>query len=156
MENRSLHKSSFGLEQHCLQEVKTAHWNLGPARLTEEALARGEGQLAANGSLVVRTGKYTGRSPGDRFIVSDDSTEDTIDWGPVNQKISPKYFDRLLAKIQAYLKGREVFVQDCFGGAAPDYALRFVRSTNSPGTAYSLASFSSGRRLGRRWNTFPS
>ena len=123
MGNKGLHKSSFGLEQHGLQGLKTAYWNLGPARLTEQALARGEAQLAANGSLVVRTGKYTGRSPGDRFIVNDESTGSTIDWGPVNQKISPAHFDRLLAKIQAYLKGREVFVQDCFGGAAPDYAL---------------------------------
>ena len=90
MKNTGLQKSSFGLGQHGLQEVKTAHWNLGPARLTEEALARGDGQLAANGSLVVRTGKYTGRSPGDRFIVSDESTEGAIDWGPVNQKISPE------------------------------------------------------------------
>ena len=123
MENKGLDASSFGLEQHGLGDVGTAYWNLGPARLTEGALQRGEGQLAANGSLVVRTGKYTGRSPGDRFIVSDESTEGTIDWGPVNKKISTEHFDHLLAKIQTYLKGREVFVQDCFGGAAPDYAL---------------------------------
>ena len=76
------------LSKHGLQNLNEIHWNLGPARLVEHALHRNEGQLAANGSLLVRTGQYTGRSPQDRFIVEDDLTRGSVDWGAVNRKIS--------------------------------------------------------------------
>ena len=67
------------LSKHGLQNLNEIHWNLGPARLVEQALHRNEGQLAATGSLLVRTGQYTGRSPQDRFIVEDDLTRGSID-----------------------------------------------------------------------------
>ena len=109
------------LSKHGLQNLNEIHWNLGPARLVEHALHRNEGQLAATGSLLVRTGQYTGRSPQDRFIVEDDLTRGSIDWGVVNKKISPEHFTRLHQKMRAYLQGRDVFVQDCFAGAHPQY-----------------------------------
>lgn len=82
--------------------------------LIEAALKRGEGELAANGALVVKTGKYTGRSPKDRFIVRDKMTETTVDWGKINQPMEPAVFDDLFKKITAYLKAKETFERDAF------------------------------------------
>ncbi len=123
MENLGVNPSRHGLHEHGLHNLGTVYWNLGPARLLEEALHRGEGRLAANGSLLVHTGQYTGRSPKDRFIVSDPGSEKTVDWGEVNHPMSPRHFERLLQKTRAYLQGCDVFVQDCSVGADPRYAL---------------------------------
>ncbi len=106
-----------------LHNLGTVYWNLGQARLLEESLHRGEGRLAANGSLLVRTGQYTGRSPKDRYIVSDAISEKSVDWGEVNRPMAPQNFERLFQKTRAYLQGCDVFVQDCLVGADPKYAL---------------------------------
>ena len=111
------------LSEHGLERLQQVHWNVSPALLVEEAVRRGEGRLAANGALVAETGPYTGRSPKDRFIVADDVTRSAVDWGDVNREIPPQSFDRLLGKVQAYLRGRDVFVQDCFAGTDPAYRL---------------------------------
>jgi len=111
------------LSEHGLENLREVHWNLSPSLLVEESLRRGEGRLAANGALVAETGKYTGRSPKDRFIVEDDITKDDVDWGDVNRPMSPATFERLLGKVQAYLPGRDVFVQDCYAGTDPAYRL---------------------------------
>jgi phosphoenolpyruvate carboxykinase (ATP) len=123
MENLGVNPSRHGLEKHGLHDLGTAYWNLGVARLLEEALHRGEGRLATNGSLLVRTGQYTGRSPNDRFIVSEPTSEKNVDWGEVNRPMPPQRFERLVQKTRAYLQGRDVFVQDCSVGADPRYAL---------------------------------
>jgi phosphoenolpyruvate carboxykinase (ATP) len=123
MENLGVNPSHHGLEEHGLHNLGSVHWNLGAAQLLEEALHRGEGRLAANGSLLVRTGQYTGRSPRDRFIVSDHLSEKDVDWGEVNLPMSAAHFERLLQKTRAYLQGCDVFVQDCFAGADPRYAV---------------------------------
>ena len=123
MQNAGLHPNRFDLSNHGLDPLKTVYWNLPPARLVEEALLRGEGHLAANGSLVVRTGPYTGRSPKDRYIVRDEVTEQTVDWGDVNFAMTPAQFDQLYDKTIRHLRGRDLFVQDCFAGADPGYAL---------------------------------
>jgi phosphoenolpyruvate carboxykinase (ATP) len=93
----------------------------GPARLVEHALQAGEGILAAHGALAVDTGKFTGRSPGDKFIVRDDLTRDLIDWGAVNQPISPEKFALLKADMEEYAQGRQLFAQDLFVGADEQY-----------------------------------
>jgi phosphoenolpyruvate carboxykinase (ATP) len=100
-----------------------AHWNLGAAQLLEHAVRRQEGLFASGGAYVVRTGQFTGRSPKDKFIVRDDSTESTVQWGPVNQPMSEAGFERLWAKMLAHCQGHDLFVEDCFGGADPRYAL---------------------------------
>lgn len=100
------------------------HYQLSPAQLVEAALARGEGILSETGALSVRTGKYTGRSPNDRFIVDTPSIHDQIDWGAINKPISPEVFDRVFQKMQAYLNKREVFVFDGRAGADPQYAMK--------------------------------
>ncbi|MBL8173228.1 MAG: phosphoenolpyruvate carboxykinase (ATP) [Bryobacterales bacterium] len=99
------------------------HWNLPTAELIEQALLRREGELAGNGALVVRTGQFTGRSPNDKFVVREAVTENTVDWGSVNQPMSEEHFERLHSRVAAFLQGRDIFVQDCFGGADAGYAL---------------------------------
>src|SRR5258706_2073610 len=99
------------------------HRNLGPAALYERILAGGEARLSAEGAIVATTGKRTGRSPQDRFIVEETSTAAEIGWGEVNRPVSLEVFDRLLARVTAYLRGREVYVQDLFAGADPAYRL---------------------------------
>ncbi len=97
----------------------TLHRNLPVAALYERALAAGEGILAANGPLVVRTGKHTGRSPKDKFIVRDDFTERTIWWGEVNQPIDREHYDTFRRRLLAHLSKRELYAQDLFVGADP-------------------------------------
>ena len=99
------------------------YYNLPVSRLYEEIVQRGEGSISDHGPIVVNTGQYTGRSPGDKFIVQEDSSSDHIWWGSVNQPLVPAHFDALLARVQAYLQGRDLFVQDCCAGADPAYRI---------------------------------
>ncbi|MBQ0010910.1 MAG: phosphoenolpyruvate carboxykinase (ATP) [Ruminococcus sp.] len=99
--------------------------NLVPAKLVEKALARGEGVLSDTGALVVKTGKYTGRSPDDKFIVDTPAVHDEIAWGKINVPISEEKFDAIHAKMLAYLQNRELFVFDGLAGADPKYTRRF-------------------------------
>ena len=102
---------------------KAVYRNLTPAQLTEKALQRGEGKLSSTGALVVTTGKYTGRSPNDRFVVDTPAIHDDIDWGKVNVPISEDKFNAILGKMTAYLQDREIFVFDGFAGADETYHL---------------------------------
>ena len=99
--------------------------NLAPATLVEEALLRGEGTLSETGALVVETGKYTGRSPDDKFIVDTPAVHDEIAWGKINVPISLEKFNALKAKVQAYLQNMDIFVFDGFAGADPKYTQNF-------------------------------
>ena len=93
--------------------------NLPTAELVEDAIRAGEGVLAADGPLVVRTGKHTGRSPQDKFIVDEPSSRDKIWWGEVNRPISQAHYDRLRARLIAYCAERDLYAQDCLIGADP-------------------------------------
>ncbi len=99
------------------------HRNLFPPQLVEAALRRDEAELGSRGSLVAETGSRTGRSPKDKFIVRDAITESRIDWGSVNQPISPEIFDALYERVLEHLAGKELFVQDLYSGADPAYRL---------------------------------
>ena len=99
------------------------HWNSGRAALVESALRAGEGMLAAGGALVCRTGKFTGRSPDDKFFVRDAESKESIDWGKVNRPMEPAKFETLRRRIVDHLQGRELFVQDCDAGADPAHRL---------------------------------
>src|SRR5581483_3122953 len=104
-------------------ETDRVRWNLPVGALYEEAVRRHEGLIAAEGPLSCRTGHHTGRSPNDKFIVCEPSSEANIAWGAVNRPMSPEHFDALHRDIVASLKGKELFVLDCFAGADPAYRL---------------------------------
>ncbi|HLK67226.1 MAG TPA: phosphoenolpyruvate carboxykinase (ATP) [Bryobacteraceae bacterium] len=121
--NAGFGPSRHGLEKHGIRNINAAYWNLGTAHLLEHAVQRREGNLSSDGSLVVRTGQFTGRSPKDKFIVRDENTDSTVHWGAVNQPISEAHFDRLHARMLSFWQGHEVYVQDSFVGADPEYTL---------------------------------
>jgi phosphoenolpyruvate carboxykinase (ATP) len=122
-ESESEHLARLSLESQGWIGLGRQHWNASQALLVEHALLRGEGRLSDQGALVVKTGKYTGRSPKDKFIVREPSSEAEIDWGDVNQPFDPDRFDALERRVAAHLKGREVWVQEAFGGTDPAYRL---------------------------------
>jgi phosphoenolpyruvate carboxykinase (ATP) len=95
--------------------------NLSTAALYEAAIRDHEGLIAADGPLVVRTGKHTGRSPKDKFVVREPSSDHKIWWGEVNQPITEANYDRLRARLVDYLSERDLYAQDCFIGAHPDH-----------------------------------
>lgn len=82
--------------------------NLPVPRLVEAALLRNEGQLSATGSLSVRTGKFTGRSPDDKFIVRDEITANTVDWGKINHPISEENFDSILQRMKKHISKNKI------------------------------------------------
>lgn len=101
------------------------------AELVEHAIHVNEGQLADSGALAADTGKFTGRSPGDRFIVEDDVTRDHVWWGKINQPISTENFDKLYQLVVDYLSGRELFVRDALACADPANQLSLRAVTES-------------------------
>ena len=112
-----------GLEAHGIRNVARVYWNLSVPALYEEAVRRREALMAADGPLVCRTGQHTGRSPNDKFIVREPSSEDRVWWSKVNRPIDPSAFDALHQRMTSYMEGKELFVQDCFAGADPRYRL---------------------------------
>ena len=109
-----------GLDAQGIATAAKLYWNLETAALVEHAIARGEGHLAADGPLVVATGRHTGRSAQDKFIVRDAETESTVWWGKTNKAMSPEGFAALKADFLAALGEQDtLFVQDLFGGSQP-------------------------------------
>jgi phosphoenolpyruvate carboxykinase (ATP) len=99
----------------------TVHANLSTAELYERAVRTGEGLIAAEGPLVVRTGQHTGRSPKDKYVVREPSSEAKVWWGEVNQPMDEERYLALRGRVVEYLSTREVYAQDCFIGAHPDH-----------------------------------
>ena len=107
---------AFGLENQGFRNLKAVHWNLNAPALYERAVARGEGHVAKNGPLVVLTGLHTGRSASDKFIVKDAASEKQV-WWDNNKAVTSEHFGALFHAMMSYAQGRELFVQDLFGGA---------------------------------------
>jgi phosphoenolpyruvate carboxykinase (ATP) len=123
MPDHGTQRSTYGLKNHGIENVNDVYWNLSTPDLYEEVVRRREGLLAHLGPLVVRTGHHTGRSPNDKFIVREPSSEENIWWGKVNVPFDADRFDRLYARLLAYLQMKDVFVQDCFAGTDPLYRI---------------------------------
>ncbi|HUF48385.1 MAG TPA: phosphoenolpyruvate carboxykinase [Vicinamibacterales bacterium] len=112
-----------GLDAVGIEGAGQVHWTPAVATLYEEAVRRREGVIAANGPLICRTAPHTGRSPNDKFIVREASSEQHVAWGKVNRPIDAAAFDGLHRRMMAHLTGRELFVQDCWAGADPAFRL---------------------------------
>jgi len=107
--------------------------NLFPAKLIEETIAQGQGQLSSTGALVVKTGKFTGRSPKDRFIVKDSLTKNAVDWGDINRPIDQKSYATLFKMIKEYANNQEhIYVRDAYACANPNYRLNVRVYTEYP------------------------
>lgn len=109
-----------------------AHWNLSPKELQVITVEKGMGKETANGTLAINTGKFTGRSPQDRFIVKDDYTKDKVWWGKTNKAISPENFDHLQSEIVNYLSGKEIYIRDAYVCADPEYKTNVRTVTQYP------------------------
>ena len=117
--------NTYGLEKLGIIAPKAVYRNLSVPALVEKALQANEGTLSETGALVVNTGKYTGRSPDDKFVVDYPSIHDEIAWGKVNVPMDPETFDKIYNKMTAYLQGRDIYIFDGFAGADPKYTQRF-------------------------------
>lgn len=111
--------SSIGLDRVGINKPGEVYWNLTPPELYEHAIRAGEGVIAACGALACLTGPHTGRSPKDKYIVQDDETARHVDFGPVNQSLSPDQFERLHRRVVTHFTGRRLYVRDMFAGADP-------------------------------------
>ena len=123
MQNQGGIKGSSNLEDIGLTNVRSVWWNLSTPALYEHTLQNREGLLGHLGPLVVRTGQYTGRSPNDKYLVREPSSQDKIFWGDVNRPMSPENYERIRTRMLAYLEGKDIYVQDCYVGADKTHQL---------------------------------
>ncbi|HAX80184.1 MAG TPA: phosphoenolpyruvate carboxykinase (ATP), partial [Cyanobacteria bacterium UBA11372] len=114
---------TFGLESLGIKNIGRVYRNLSVAELIEHILARKEGTLAANGALCVKTGKYTGRSPKDKFIVEEAEILDEVDWNAINVALDHDKFEQLYKRMLAYIQSRDLYIFDGYVGADPTYRL---------------------------------
>lgn len=131
--------SHFGItpNNHDLSYIGLKHalnvfWNLSPADLVAETIMNGEGDLADTGALAIDTGEFTGRSPKDKFIVCDSTTENTVWWGDINIKFTPENFDRLHQRMSAYMANRDLYVRDVYACADPKFRMNIRVMTEFP------------------------
>jgi phosphoenolpyruvate carboxykinase (ATP) len=140
---RKMTLGRFGVEN-----VGAVHENLPPARLVEASVRRREGMISGSGALVVRTGKRTGRSPKDRFIVENEVTKKAVDWGKGNKAFSSDAFGALLNKAASYVENlEEIYVVDAYAGADLRYRLNVDVVTEHAWQALFARPLEGGTRL---------
>ncbi|MCA9783585.1 MAG: phosphoenolpyruvate carboxykinase (ATP) [Calditrichaeota bacterium] len=116
-------KSDYGLVNHGLANLGTVYWNLPEPALYEEILFRREGRISQEGPIVVNTGTHTARAANDKFVVLEASSDPEVWWGQYNRPFSSQKFSEVLNRLQAFMQERDLFVQDGWGGADPQYRL---------------------------------
>jgi phosphoenolpyruvate carboxykinase (ATP) len=121
MVHQGNHPFSPDLTASGLKDARQVWWNLHPATLIERAVLNGQGRMTPEGALAIETGRFTGRSPKDRFIVSSAQTEKEVWWGDINQRISAEHAAVIHSDIMEHLKGAGVYVRDAFVGADPSF-----------------------------------
>src|SRR5688572_32525259 len=125
-------RARLDLSEHGIRAAGDVHRNPTASQLYTHALARGEARLAEGGPLAVDTGKHTGRSPKDKFVVREPGSEDRIWWGDVNAELAEDRFEGLRDKVAAHLGERDLYVVDAFAGADPKHRIALRVLTNHP------------------------
>jgi phosphoenolpyruvate carboxykinase (ATP) len=123
MKNYGMKNPNASLSDLGIVDFKAAYWNLSPKELVAHTVQNRQGQLSDTGALVVQTGKFTGRSPKDRFIVKDKVTSNTVDWNDINKPILPMYYQQLRDKVVQYLSKKELYVRDAYACSDERYRL---------------------------------
>jgi phosphoenolpyruvate carboxykinase (ATP) len=123
VDNLGLFNRAHGADTFGFRNLKRVRWNFGAPALYEHAIAANEAQIVHGGALLADTGVHTGRSPKDKFTVRDATTESTV-WWDNNKAMSREHFDTLLADFIAHAEGKELFAQDLYGGADPNYRIK--------------------------------
>ncbi|MCC5945345.1 MAG: phosphoenolpyruvate carboxykinase (ATP) [Bernardetiaceae bacterium] len=131
MQEIGLKSKKNGLESLGIKNAEKVYWNLTAAELVEHSIQNGQGVLTDEGALMCDTGKFTGRSPKDRFIVKDDITKDSVWWGDINIPFAPEKFDALYDKMIQSLEGKTIYARDAYAGADSNYRLnlRVINTT---------------------------
>ncbi|MEM6516902.1 MAG: phosphoenolpyruvate carboxykinase (ATP), partial [Bacteroidota bacterium] len=135
MEVISKKPSNANLETYGIHNSK-AHWNVDAETLQKITIEKEMGTETENGTLCINTGKFTGRSPKDRFLVKDDYTEDKIWWGRINKPLDPDNFQKLYDEVVKYLSEKEIYVRDAYVCAHPEYRLNVRTVTELPWSNY--------------------
>ncbi|MCX6154690.1 MAG: phosphoenolpyruvate carboxykinase (ATP) [Candidatus Kapabacteria bacterium] len=123
--------SDYKLINHGLKYLDRVFWNLPSEALYEEAVFRGEANIMHGGPLLVQTGKWTARAANDKYVVQEAGSVDNVWWGVYNRPMDPEKFSNLTTRLLAFLQGEELFVQDCYVGADPDYRMPIRIITDS-------------------------
>jgi len=123
VQETGLRNGAHGADKFGFKDLAAVHWNLLEAPLYEHALANREASIVEGGAICAETGVHTGRSPKDKFVVCDESTEKTI-WWDKNGKLTPAQFDVLLNDFLDHAKGKQLYAQDLYGGADPKYRIK--------------------------------
>lgn len=116
-------QSNYGLDHHGLKGYRKAYWNLPPEGYYEESLFRREGVISKHGPLLVYSGEHTARAADDKFIVEEDTSRNEVSWGEYNVPYPPENFHSLHRRLAAYLRGKDLFVQDGYAGVHKEYQL---------------------------------
>jgi len=135
MNQHGIFNPDFDLQKLDIQNADTIYWNLTPAELNEHCIKQDIGLLADSGALTVDTGKFTGRAPKDRYIVIDDITKNTVDWGNINIAIEPEYFDVIWEKMKAYTMGKVLYARDAYACADERFRLKVRVISELPWTS---------------------
>lgn len=115
-----------------INSTKNLHWNLSPLKLVTQTINKNQGILTDTGAVACDTGKFTGRSPKDKYIVKDEKTTDSVWWGEVNQPFTTKDFDNLYNRVTTYLSSTDLYVKDVYACAKKDYRLDIRVITENP------------------------
>src|SRR5512143_1842480 len=116
-------KPDYGLENLSLSNRGTVYWNLPTEALVEEIVFRNEAKITRDGPIVAATGSHTGRSASDKFVVREPNSEQHVWWGQYNRPFSPEKFNDIFSRLQGFTQGRDLFVQDCYVGADPEFRM---------------------------------
>lgn len=133
MEHKEIGLGEISTDIHQIaNQAQKVYWDLNNETLTQQSVDRKQGKLNNLGALCVETGKFTGRSPKDKFIVKDEITAETIDWGEVNIPISTEIFDNLYQKMKDFLANKEIWARKCYAGADLRYKINVTVINTTP------------------------